>query len=85
MPLLSTPHGALGTALKLQTRSFGRESFNSTRCIRNLDDYTGYIYIEDLSTPHGALGTEIWNNHIVHVINLSTPHGALGTPNCHIN
>ena len=54
-------------------------SFNSTRCIRNGDEYSGIIVIINLSTPHGALGTHKNLQKSVSIGLLSTPHGALGT------
>ena len=57
---LSTPHGALGTLLVTQTPKSIPQTFNSTRCIRNLAMVCKEIVCKALSTPHGALGTEVF-------------------------
>ena len=57
--LLSTPHGALGTRMQKDAEEPILVSFNSTRCIRNMQTQRPPEFLCPfwLSTPHGALGT----------------------------
>ncbi len=59
---------------------FQENTFNSTRCIRNLLQKCICCSFPILSTPHGALGTpRTFGSRIYCLLRLSTPHGALGT------
>ena len=76
--ILSTPHGTLGTTYLLNTPTFTKYPFNSTRYIRNFQrDQSVFSEVFSLSTPHGTLGTlfcanaplpvrEVFQLHTVH-------------------
>ena len=82
---LSTPHGTLGTSTRRIVKFVGLLAFNSTRYIRNLENYIDLQeeYYGVLSTPHGTLGTKLGPNEALAFSKLSTPHGTLGTEFLH--
>ena len=79
---LSTPHGALGTLVKERVGEGRRESFNSTRCIRNRNEelYRGIEEAEETFNSTRCIRNRLLKKRAQYWINqLSTPHGALGT------
>ena len=81
MPILSTPHGALGTLERSFTVDFSIVRLSTPHgALGTLErSFTVDFSIVRLSTPHGALGTgNIYHRTGINRI-LSTPHGALGT------